>query len=160
MSITVPGWAKKNARSLSLGGTDFVQNNHRWTVQAVHADGSLDVRMLGGTEREIHLPTWYLEQGNVRLGYAHTLASCQGITVGSPGPAGRRGTAHALLTPDMTRNEAYVALSRAVTENHAYLQVGGGADPPDTTVKVKPVCDSTMFCALEFTVIATGTRTR
>jgi hypothetical protein len=29
----------------------------------------------------------------------------------------------------MTRNEAYVALSRAVTENHAYLQVGGGADP-------------------------------
>lgn len=120
---------KKNARSLSLGGTDFVQNNHRWTVQAVHADGSLDVRMLGGTEREIHLPTWYLEQGNVRLGYAHTLASCQGITVGSPGPAGRRGTAHALLTPDMTRNEAYVALSRAVTENHAYLQVGGGADP-------------------------------
>lgn len=120
---------KENARSLSLGGTDFVQNNHRWTVQAVRADGSLDVRMVGGTQREVHLPTWYLRQGHVRLGYAHTLASCQGITVGSAGPGGRRGTAHALLTPEMTRNEAYVALSRAVSENHAYLQVGGGTDP-------------------------------
>jgi DNA primase catalytic core len=120
---------KRNARSLSLGGTDFVQNNHRWTVQAVHPDGTLGVRMIGGTGREIRLPAWYVDQGNVRLGYAHTLASCQGITVGAPGPHGRRGTAHALLTPEMTRNEAYVALSRAVTENHAYLMVGGGTDP-------------------------------
>lgn len=29
---------KRNARNLSLGGTDFVQNNHRWTVTEVHRD--------------------------------------------------------------------------------------------------------------------------
>ena len=141
---------KKNARSLSLGGTDFVQNNHRWTVQAVRPDGSLDVRMIGGTGREVRLPAWYLAQGNVRLGYAHTLAGCQGITVGAPGAGGRRGTAHALLTPEMTRNEAYVAVSRAVTENHAYLQVGGGTDPHQV---IKPEAVQPETLAEQFTAI-------
>ena len=106
--------------------------------------------MIGGTGREIRLPAWYLAQGNVRLGYAHTLAGCQGITVGSPGPDGRRGTAHALLTPEMTRNEAYVAVSRAVTENHAYLQVGGGTDPHQV---VKPEAVQPETLAEQFTAI-------
>ena len=39
---------KKNDRYLRLGGgTDFVQNNHRFTVTAVNPDGSLDAVLLG-----------------------------------------------------------------------------------------------------------------
>ena len=32
---------KRNKRILSMGGTDFVRNNYRWTVQQVNPDGSL-----------------------------------------------------------------------------------------------------------------------
>ena len=39
---------KKNDRYLRLGGgTDFVQNNHRFTVTAVNPDGSLDAVQVG-----------------------------------------------------------------------------------------------------------------
>lgn len=119
---------KLNARSLSLGGTDFVQNNHRWTVSAVHAD-ALTVELIGGPgRREVRLPAWYIEQGHVRLGYADTLASVQGRTVGTAGRVD--GTAHVLIDPSrMSRNELYMGLSRAVTENHGYIMVGGGTNP-------------------------------
>ena len=88
---------KKNDRYLRLGGgTDFVQNNHRFTVTAVNPDGSLDAVLLGrGTTTR--LPADYITKGHVRLGYAHTLAGCQGMTVGAPAGkhgAGRDGTAH------------------------------------------------------------------
>ena len=121
---------KKNDRHLRLGGgTDFVQNNHRFTVTAVNPDGSLDA-VLDGRGTPTRLPAAYIDKGHVRLGYAHTLAGCQGITVGAPagkhGP-GRDGTAHALLTDGMTRNEVYPAMTRAVTANHGYLDTGSGS---------------------------------
>ena len=120
--------SKRNARGLSLGGTDFVQNNHRWTITQVHPDRALTVELLGGPgRREVRLPAWYIADGHVRLGYADTLASVQGRTVGAAGRV--EGTAHVLIDPSMTRNELYVALSRAVTANHGYVQVGGGINP-------------------------------
>lgn len=119
---------KRNTRSLSLGGTDFVQNNHRWTVTEVHPDRTLTVELLGGPgRREVRLPAWYLADGHVRLGYADTLASVQGRTVGAAGRI--EGTAHVLIDPTMSRNELYVALSRAITANHGYVQIGGGINP-------------------------------
>ena len=119
---------KRNARNLSLGGTDFVQNNHRWTVTEVHRDRTLTVSLIGGPgRREVRLPAWYVGDGHVRLGYADTLASVQGRTVGAAGRI--QGTAHVLIDPTMTRNELYVALSRAVTANHGYIQIGGGINP-------------------------------
>lgn len=119
---------KRNARNLSLGGTDFVQNNHRWTVTKVHPDRTLTAELIGAPgRREVRLPAWYIADGHVRLGYADTLASVQGRTVGAAGRI--EGTAHVLIDPTMSRNELYVALSRAITANHGYVQIGGGINP-------------------------------
>ncbi|GGM15830.1 MobF family relaxase [Nakamurella endophytica] len=122
---------KRNKRSLSLGGTDFVRNNYRWTVTAVHPDGSLRaVETVRQVERTI--PAWYVQQGFVRLGYAHTAASVQGMTVGSPtGRNRRRGTAHVVVADGMTRNDLYPALTRAVDGSHAYVITPGTGDPHD-----------------------------
>ena len=109
---------KRNARSLSLGGTDFVRNNDRWIVRHVHRDGSITVTQ---QDRRVtrRLPAWYLGSGHVRLGYATTAASVQGMTVGKAGA--RRGTAHAIIADGMTRNEAYPALTRATDGTHVYV---------------------------------------
>jgi DNA primase catalytic core len=132
---------KKNNRWIRLGGgTDFVQNNHRFTVDAVNADGSLGVTQVGRGVRAT-LPADYVRDGHVRLGYAHTLAGCQGMTVGAaPGKTGpgRTGTAHALLTPGMSRNEVYPAMTRAVTANHAWIDTGSGSAGGDPHQVVKP----------------------
>ena len=92
--------------------------------------------------------TWYVDAGHVRLGYAHTIAGCQGLTVGAPGR--RPGTAHALLTADATRNELYVAITRGVTANHAYLQSGGGTDPHQviTPEAIEPPTTHELFIAI------------
>lgn len=141
---------KKNARHLSLGGSgDFVQNNHRWTVSEVHPDGSLSVYLIGGPgRRQVRLPASYLSEGHVRLGYADTLASVQGRTIGSAGRVD--GTAHVLVDSGMTRNELYVALSRAVTANHLYVQVGGGINPDQliTPDAVHPPTAAEVFVAI------------
>ena len=118
--------SKDNNRRLIMGETDFVKNGDRWTVTAVLDDGSLAVTHL---ERgvEVVLPADYIADGNVRLGYAHTIAGDQGVTVGAAGV--REGTAHALIIPDMARNDFYVALTRAITANHAWVLVAAGDDP-------------------------------
>lgn len=133
--------AKRNNRWIRLGGgTDFVQNNHRFVVDAVNPDGSLAVTHLGREVRAT-LPADYVRDGHVRLGYAHTLAGCQGMTVGSPpgrhGP-GVKGTAHALLAPGMSRNEVYPGMTRAVTANHAWIDTGSGSADGDPHQVIKP----------------------
>lgn len=119
---------KRNERRLSMGGTDFVRNNYRWTVGKVHDDGSItatDTRR--GVTRT--LPAWYVAAGHVRLGYAYTHASVQGLTVGKAGR--RRGTAHVIVTPDMTRNDLYPALTRAADGTDAYVVTPGSGDRHD-----------------------------
>ena len=121
---------KQNKRNLSLGGTDFVRNNHRWTVDRVHPDGALTAtEITRGVTRTI--PAWYVNSGWVRLGYAHTHASVQGITVGKAGV--RRGTAHAVITAVMTRNELYPTMTRATDGTHSYVVLGGQGDSHDVT---------------------------
>jgi len=121
---------KQNKRNLSLGGTDFVRNNHRWTVQQVHPDGALTAtEITRGVTRII--PAWYVNSGWVRLGYAHTHASVQGMTVGKAGV--RRGTAHAVIVAGMTRNELYPALTRATDGTRSYVVLGGEGDSHDVT---------------------------
>lgn len=116
---------KHNARTLTLGGTDFVRNNQRWTVTQVHRDGSIDAAT---TDRNVtrRLPSWYVTAGHVRLGYAATAASVQGVTVGSANR--RRGTAHAIITEAMSRNDLYPAMTRATDANTAYVIVVGTGD--------------------------------
>jgi len=121
---------KQNKRTLSLGGTDFVRNNHRWRVAQVHPDGALTAtEITRGVTRVI--PAWYVKSGWVRLGYAHTHASVQGMTVGKAGV--RRGTAHAVVTAGMTRNDLYPALTRATDGTHSYVVLGGEGDSHDVT---------------------------
>ena len=121
---------KRNDRSQTLGGTDFVRNNDRWLITEVHDNGDLTATE---TRRQVtrRLPVTYIQAGWVRLGYAHTHASIQGITIGKANE--RRGTAHAIITASMTRNDLYPALTRATDGTHAYVVQGGDGDPHDIT---------------------------
>jgi len=118
---------KQNKRALSLGGTDFVRNNYFWTVQEVLADGSVKAAEHGRGVARI-IPAWYVThpQSWVRLGYAHTAASVQGLTVDD--------TAHTLLEEGMTKNDMYPAMTRAKGENHGYgAAVASKGDTHDVT---------------------------
>ncbi|MFF0495185.1 MobF family relaxase [Nocardia aobensis] len=105
---------RRNDPRLRLGKSDWVRNGYRWTITAVHPDGSLTAthlrtgRQPGATA---HLPADYVAE-HVRLGYAMTIDSAQGITV---------DTCHTALTGNETRNQLYVALTRGIHANHAYI---------------------------------------
>jgi DNA primase catalytic core len=117
---------KRNKRTLSMGGTDFVRNNYRWTVNKINADGSLlATEITRGVTRV--LPSWYVTAGFLRLGYAYTHASVQGMTVGTAHT--RKGTAHTVVTDRMTRQDLYPTLTRATDGTHAYVVLGGEGDP-------------------------------
>ena len=119
---------KRNKRTLSMGGTDFVRNNYRWTVQKVNPDGSLLATEIGRGVTRV-LPAWYVTAGHLRLGYAYTHASVQGMTVGA---AHRRtGTAHTVVTDRMTRQDLYPTLTRATDGTHAYVILGGDGNPDE-----------------------------
>ncbi len=103
-----------NNRRLRMGEVDFVRNGYRWKVQLVHPDGSLTaVRVESGrtTTDTVILPAHYVAQ-HVRLGYAATIDSAQGITC---------DTCHVALAGNETRHQLYVALTRGRHANHAYL---------------------------------------
>ncbi|MCX4097939.1 MobF family relaxase [Nocardia sp. alder85J] len=105
---------RRNNPRLRVGDTDWVRNGYRWTVTTVHPDGSLTARRLhAGHLRPgtVHLPADYL-RAHVRLGYAVTINAAQGLTV---------DTCHVALTGRETHNQLYVALTRGVHANHAYV---------------------------------------
>lgn len=132
---------KKNARTLSLGGTDFVKNNYRWLVEAINRDGSITATETSrGLTRT--LPARYVDAGFVRLGYAATTASVQGLTVD--------GNAYTVLTADMSRNDLYPAMTRAKGDNHAYLVVAGTGDEHEVIrpESISPLTAAEMFAAI------------
>lgn len=99
-------------------GRRWVRNGDRWTVCAVHRDGSLEVRRpehrWGST---VVVPAAYVRQ-HVELGYAVTSYRAQGITT---------DTAHVVAAPGMTRENFYVAMTRGREANTAYVAI----DHPD-----------------------------
>ncbi|WP_181068748.1 MobF family relaxase [Nocardia nova] len=105
---------RRNNPRLRLGGSDWVRNGYRWTVTVVHPDGSLTATHLS-TGRQpgatTVLPADYVAE-HVRLGYAMTIDSAQGITV---------DTCHTALTGNESRNQFYVAMTRGIHTNHAYI---------------------------------------
>lgn len=108
---------RKNARwipTTSRGG--WVKNGHRWTIRAVHNDGSLTVVPLRGTATPVRLPAHYVTT-HTTLGYACTIDAAQGMTAG-----GRaiEGTCHTVISDRLTRQQFYVAATRGRTENHFY----------------------------------------
>ncbi len=136
---------KKNQRTLSLGGTDFVRNNYRWQVQEILDDGSILATRLGRNTSRV-LPAWYLEKGEVRLGYAHTLASVQGLTA---------DTAKLLGDAALTRNEFYPGMTRGRHGNDFYLQIGGQGDTHDVT-KPEAISPQTMVETVEQIILTDG----
>ncbi|WP_181068542.1 MobF family relaxase [Nocardia nova] len=105
---------RRNNPRLRLGESDWVRNGYRWTITTIHPDGSLTAthlrtgRQPGATA---HLPADYVAE-HVRLGYAMTIDSAQGITV---------DTCHTALTGNESRNQLYVAMTRGTHANHAYI---------------------------------------
>ena len=80
----------------------------------------------------------YLRE-HVTLGYAVTVHSAQGVTVGGRDTA---GVCHSILGEGATRAMAYVAMTRAKDENHAYIyQRLSAANPTTSTPDPSPACD-------------------
>lgn len=103
---------RRNDRRLALG-TSWVKNNDRWVVTKAWDDGSLTVRREKSKWRTtITLPADYVAS-NVELGYAVTTHRSQGATV---------DRAHAIVhSPEMTRENLYVAMSRGRESNDVYV---------------------------------------
>jgi hypothetical protein len=104
--------ARRNDRHLRLTDGEWVRNRDRFVVTATYEDGGMAVRALdrGG---EAVLPAGYVAQ-HVELGYASSLWSAQGRTV---------GTAHAIVGVGMTREALYVAATRGRESNCLYVDV-------------------------------------
>ncbi|WP_051182842.1 MobF family relaxase [Nocardia vinacea] len=106
--------SRRNDRRLRVGDADWVRNGYRWIVSGVHDDGSLTVAQLrSGRERGhmVTLPAQYVREF-VRLGYATTIDSAQGVTA---------ETCHVALTGYESRAQLYVAMTRGAHANHAYV---------------------------------------
>ncbi|WP_433194003.1 MobF family relaxase [Nocardia sp. CA-107356] len=105
---------RRNNRRLRLGANDWVRNGYPWTVTAVHRDGSLTATHLRSDNELSHsvrLPADYVA-AHVRLGYATTIDSAQGITADS---------CHVALTGGESLQQLYVALTRGIHANHVYV---------------------------------------
>ncbi|WP_234391045.1 MobF family relaxase [Nocardia suismassiliense] len=105
---------RRNNPRLRLGARDWVRNGYAWTVTAVHEDGSLTAihqRPGGELGDSVWLPGDYVAE-HVRLGYATTIDSAQGITA---------DTCHVALTGSESLQQLYVALTRGVFANHVYV---------------------------------------
>ncbi|MEV0110609.1 MobF family relaxase [Nocardia sp. NPDC050799] len=105
---------RRNNPRLRVGDRDWVRNGYAWTVTAVHTDGSLTAthrHARGAAGPSVWLPSEYVRE-SVRLGYATTIDSAQGITA---------DTCHIALTGSESRQQLYVALTRGVHGNHAYV---------------------------------------
>lgn len=109
---------RQNDRKLVTDRHLMVKNRDRWTVEAVHRDGSLSV---AGRTGRVRLPAAYVGS-HVELAYAETSHANQGRTVDRSllyldGPTGASGV--------------YVPLTRGRESNDAYVAVQGMQTPAD-----------------------------
>jgi ATP-dependent exoDNAse (exonuclease V) alpha subunit len=92
----------RNNRHLRIANGEWVKNGDRFTIDAVTPAGDLTV-CHDASGRRLTLPADYV-QGHVVLGYATTVHGAQGRTA---------ATSHTVLTGMETRQQLYVAASRA-----------------------------------------------
>jgi conjugative relaxase-like TrwC/TraI family protein len=105
---------------------DQVRNGNRWRVAGVDtARGRIAAERLSDRARAVFDREYVSE--HITLGYAVTVHSAQGITVGNIDTA---GVCYAILSEHATRAMAYVAMTRAKDENHAFIYqpITGEAD--------------------------------
>ncbi|WP_439678974.1 MobF family relaxase [Embleya sp. MST-111070] len=106
---------RRNDPSLTSSGRGhWATNRDVVRVLARHGDGGLTVAYEDG--ETLRVPARYVRD-HVELAYAGTVHAVQGRTVDA---------AHALVTTGMTREQLYVALTRARLANHVYLAASGG----------------------------------
>ncbi len=122
---------RRNDRGLRYGpaAADHVRNHDRWRVVALDEHrGTLTAEHSRHGAR-VELPADYVA-AHVRLAYATTIASAQGLTVDE---------SHVLVTPTTYGNELYVALSRGRHANHAYAICEPEADRDTAHGHVDPM---------------------
>ena len=109
---------RRNRRDLRTSTGAWVRNGDLWTVTARDTDGTLTLQRKANStararanESAVRLPAEYVAD-HVELGYATTAHRAQGMTVDAT---------FAVLRPGMSRELAYVALTRGRQENHAYI---------------------------------------
>jgi hypothetical protein len=93
---------------------DQVRNGNRWRVVSVDATrGRIAAERLTDSARVIFEGEYLRE--HITLGYAGTVASAQGMTIGS---AGQYGICWTVLSDRASRAMAYVGMTRGRDENH------------------------------------------
>jgi ATP-dependent exoDNAse (exonuclease V) alpha subunit len=118
---------RRNERRLHRPDGGHVRNGDRWQVDAVHADGALDVVPAGSDGASfrgvIRLPADYV-RAHVELGYALTVHRAQGATA---------ETTHLVADARMSREALYVGLTRGRHANHVYV----ATDAPETEIHAR-----------------------
>jgi ATP-dependent exoDNAse (exonuclease V) alpha subunit len=107
---------RENARRIRTTDGRWVRNGDTWQVTGIHRDGALTVRDAGGgtnrsTRGQVVLDAHYVAE-HVQLGYAITAHRAQGATV---------DTCHVVVSPGMTREAFYVAMTRGRHANTTYV---------------------------------------
>lgn len=113
--------ARRNDRSLRDSDGAFVANGTRLTITDIRPDGSAVASVHSGAESmpSIVLDADYLAS-SVELGYATTAHRSQGVTVDS---------GHCVVTPKLSRELFYVAMTRGKDGNHAYVDFDDPGSP-------------------------------
>jgi conjugative relaxase-like TrwC/TraI family protein len=110
---------------------DQVRNGNRWRVAGIDTSrGRIAAERVSDKARAVFEHEYASE--HITLGYATTVHSAQGITVGDTNTA---GVCYAILSEHATRAMAYVAMTRGKDENHAfvYQPITGEADHEHAT---------------------------
>jgi hypothetical protein len=124
---------RQNARTLRYGRGHWVHNGDTWHVLRRHRDGALTLRHIEGRGK-VRVAADYVAD-SLELAYASTAHRVQGTTT---------DTAHALVTPEMTREGLYVASTRGrsgttwyvTTETPVDVACDHEPDEPRTVLEV------------------------
>jgi conjugative relaxase-like TrwC/TraI family protein len=96
---------------------DQVRNGNRWRVAGIDTiRGRIAAERLTDKARAVFEHEYLSE--HITLGYAATVHSAQGITVGDSDTV---GVCYAILSEHATRAMAYVSMTRGKDENHAFI---------------------------------------
>jgi conjugative relaxase-like TrwC/TraI family protein len=114
---------RENARRIHTTDGRWVRNGDTWQVVDVHPDKALTVQQTNahrnrGKRGHVFLDAHYVAE-HVQLGYAITAHRAQGATVDS---------CHVMVSPGMTREAFYVAMTRGRHANTTYV-ITEHADP-------------------------------
>jgi conjugative relaxase-like TrwC/TraI family protein len=143
---------RRNRRDLRTSTGAWVRNGDLWTVVGRATDGTLCVQRKADMKARrrasastVRLSADYVAE-HVELGYATTAHRAQGMTVDAT---------FAVLRVGMSRELAYVALTRGRQENHAYV----ATDIADLAYDGAPAPEQTGRQVLQRILATTGAQT-